>query len=249
MAKLAGGGPSLAIQDIWNSVALEERLELIAKSQASGIIAATITVFIVSSIGYGLDNIWFVAAAIGSGFFVFPLFSSQTWRSGKPSLILAYLAIRTVSRRYAHVIGLTNIDLILVYKGTFEEVFNNREDKELHLQSQSIDFNNQGNADKEVWIILLKGGLLVLSEKRGGAKLEFATPIIADTIIEQINEKDSQYSNYIIHGSSMSKGRSARLGSKYTGAHYVFLKRFQALVFEAQKSQETLEKLRQTGTP
>ncbi len=247
MAKPAKSNYSLAIEDIWNSVALEERLELIAKSQASGIISAIIAIFVVGSIGYGLDNIWFLLVALASGFFVFPLFSSQTWRSGKPSMILAYLAVRTVSRRYAHGFDLPNIDMVLVYKGTFEEIFQNREDQELHLQSQAIDLNTSNNGVQEVWIVLMKSGLLILSEKRGGAKLEFITPILADTIIE--SEEGPKYTSYTIQGSGVNKGRTIRLESKYKGAHYVFLKRFQGLIYEAIKALDTLEKLRQKGTP
>jgi hypothetical protein len=49
-------------------------------------------------------------------------------------------------------------------------------------------------------------------------------------------------------GSGMNKGRTVRLSSKYQAAHYVFLKRFQAIAFEAAKSQDTLEKLRSAST-
>ena len=242
MAKAAKATYSLAIEDIWNSVALEERLELIAKSQASGIISALIAIFVVGSIGYGLDNIWFLVVAVASGFFVFPLFSSQTWRSGKPSMILAYLAVRTVSRRYAYGFDLKNIDMVIIYRGTYEEIFHSREDEELHLQSQSIEFNEFRRNEKEVWIVLMKGGLLILSEKRGGAKLEFITPIMADTVIE--SKEGPKYTTYTIEGSGINKGRVIRLESKYRGAHYVFLKRFQALVAECAKTQESLKKLR-----
>lgn len=235
---------SLVIEDIWNSVALEERIELISKSQASGIIAATISIFVVSSIGYGLDNIWFLLVALASGFFVFPLFSSQTWRNGKPSLILAYLAVRTVARRYAHGFNLPNIDIVLIYKGTFEEVFASREEHELYLQSQSISYDNSENmsSKKDVWIILLKSGILLLSEKRGGARLEFVTPIQSDSILEY--DQNSKNPSYKIEGSGINKGRAVILESKYKAAHYVFLKRFQAIVAEATRTQDSLEKLR-----
>jgi hypothetical protein len=239
---------SLVIEDIWNSVALEERIELISKSQASGIISATISIFVISSVGYGLDNIWFLVVALASGFFVFPLFSSQTWRNGKPSMILAYLAVRTVARRYAHGLNLPDIDIILIYKGQFEEIFSNREDEEMHYQSQSISFDTNENSSKqkEVWIVLLRSGFLLLSEKRGGARLEFVTPILSDTSIDY--DQSSKNPTYTIMGSGMNKGRTVRLSSKYQAAHYVFLKRFQAIAFEAAKSQDTLEKLRSAST-
>ncbi len=239
---------SLVIENIWNSVALAERIELISKSQASGILAATISIFVVSSIGYGLDNIWFLLVALASGFFIFPLFSSQTWRNGKPSMILAYLAVRTVARRYAHGFNLPNIDIVLIYRGQFEEIFDSREDEELHMQSQSISFDNQEsmNRKKDVWIILLRSGILLLSEKRGGAKLEFVTPIQSDTTIDYNQAEKNP--TYRINGSGINKGRNILLSSKYQAAHYVFLKRFQTIAYEAAKSQDTLEKLRQNAS-
>lgn len=106
---------SLASDEIWQSVSLEERLDLISRSHASGILSSILTLFVVGSIAYGLDKIWLLAVAVGCAFFTFPLFSSHTWRTGKPSLILAYLAVRTVARRYAYAFDLPNIDIILIY--------------------------------------------------------------------------------------------------------------------------------------
>lgn len=238
---------SLAIEDIWNSVALEERLELISKSQASGILAAVTSMFVVGSIGYGLDNIWFLLVAGATGFFIFPLFSSQTWRTGKPSMILAYLAVRTVARRYAHGFDLPNIDIVLIYRGSFEEIFENPEEHELQIQSTPLNLEEvQDKKDREAWIILMRGGIIVLSEKRGGAKMEFVTPILSDTIIESSGE--GKNAEHIVHGAGVNKGRKVIIRSNYPGAHYVFLKRTEALIYEAVKSEENLQRLRQKSS-
>ena len=238
---------SLAPSDIWQSVSLEERLELISKSHASGFLASVVTLFLVGSIAYGLNEIWLLAAAVASAFFSFPLFSSHTWRTGKPSLMLAYLAVRTVARRYAYAFSIVNTDIVLIYKGEIKELFSSTNEEELHKQKQSVDFESLPQEFKPVWIVLMFGGVVFLSEKVGGAKLEYLTPILGDTKISEYKENLSYNEmGCILEGSGVSKGKSIVIKSKYKGAQYVFTKRVEELIFEAVKAQATLENLRKS---
>lgn len=245
---MAAGGSSFAIDDIWHSVALEERLELISKCQASGFLAAVVNLFVMGSIAYGLDKIWLLAAAFGGSFFVFPLFSSYTWRSGKPSLILAYLAVRTISRRYAYSFDLPNLDIILIFKGEYKEIFDTKEQEELHKQKQKIDFNSSISEYKKAWIVLMRGGVLILTERKGGAKLEFITTYTHESTVVP-SEEGSEYGERacIIDGMAQNKGRKVLIKSRQKGAHYVFEKQYSALIDESIKTQESIEKLRQKG--
>lgn len=245
MAQPRRAGGSLVIDEIWQSVSLEERLELISKSHASGFLASCLTLFIMGSIAYGLDKIWLLAVAVGFAFFTFPLFSSQTWRTGKPSLILAYLAVRTVARRYAYAFDLTNIDIILIYRGHMKAVIDSKED-EYQQQKNSTEFDSNFEEYTPVWIVLMRGGIIIMSERIGGAKLEFITPILHDTRLEGIEDENlsTREVGSIIHGSGVNKGKSVVLKTNYKGAHYVFTKKVEQLVFEAQKTQETIENLR-----
>ncbi len=246
MATAKSARPSLVIEDIWNSVALEERVELIARSQASGIMAATVSLFLVGTISYGLDEIYLLIVAFASSFFVFPLFSSQTWRTGKPSLILAYLAVRTVSRRYAHAFDIPNIDIILIYKGMMEEMFQSKEEEEIFKQKQTVDFETNLEGARSVWVVLMRGGVVVLSEKRGGAKLEYVTPITKDVSIVPYEDDDYGRASCLIDGVGIHKGRKIRLSSKYPGAQYVFLKQSEHLIKDAIRVQENIDKLKPT---
>lgn len=238
----------LLIEDIWQSVALEERLELISKCQASGFTASLVNLFVVGSIAYGFDKISLLAIAVAGSFFVFPLFSSYTWRNGRPSIILAYLAVRTIARRYAYSFDFANLDILLIYRGHAKQIFNSKEEEELHQQRQKIDLNYKGNICKPVWIVLTRGGVIVLSEKKGGAKLEFMTPFTHENAITdtdediEINEKGC-----IIDGTAQSKGKRYLIKSRYKAAQYVFERQFGALVEEQIKAIESLEKLRQQG--
>ncbi|HMO18257.1 MAG TPA: hypothetical protein PKA63_13345 [Oligoflexia bacterium] len=242
------GGSGVAIDDIWQSVALEERLELISKCQASGFLAATANLMVVGSIAYGFDQIWLLAAAVASSFFVFPLFSSFTWRSGKPSLILAYLAVRTMARRYGYSFDLPNLDIILIFKGEYKELFDTKEQEELYKQKQKVDFDNISELSRKVWVVLMRGGVLVMSERRGGAKLEFISTISHESTIKNTEENiDPSERACIIEGVAQSKGRKILLKSRHKGAHYVFEKQFGTLIEECLKTQESIEKLRQKG--
>jgi len=241
-------GSKFAIDDVWQSVALEERLELISRCQASGFLAATVNLMVVGSIAYGLDKIWLLVAALASSSFVFPLFSSFTWRSGKPSLILAYLAVRTMARRYAYSYDFPNLDIVLIFKGSYKELFDNREQEELYKQKQKIDYDEMGAEFKNVWVVLMRGGMLLMSERRGGAKVEFASMISHESVVKN-TEKDLHQGERgcIIEGVAQSKGRKILLKSRYKGAHYVFEKQLGTLIEECLKTQESIEKLRQKG--
>lgn len=238
----------LLIEDIWQSVALEERLELISKCQASGFIAAIVNLFVVGSIAYGFDKIMLLVVAVAGSFFVFPLFSSYTWRNGKPSIILAYLAVRTLARRYAYSFDFSNLDIILIYRGEAKRIFNDLEEEEQFLQKQKVDINFKGNVCKPVWIILMRGGVIILSEKKGGAKLEFITPFTHEnTILDTEEEVLGHEKGCIVNGTVQSKGKQFLIKSRYKAAQYVFEKQYSALVEEFIKTQESIEKLRQKG--
>jgi hypothetical protein len=241
-------GSRLLVDDIWQSVALEERLELISKCQASGMIAAIVNLFVVGSIAYGFDKISLLAAAVAGSFFVFPLFSSYTWRNGKPSIILAYLAVRTLARRYAYSFDFSNLDIMLIYKGHAKQIFSSKEEEELFLQKQKVDINFKGHVCKPVWIVLLRGGVIILSEKKGGAKLEFVTPFTHEnTIVDTDEDVEPHEKGCIIDGTVQSKGKKFMIKTRYKAAQYVFEKQYASIVEEFVKAQESLEKLRQKG--
>ena len=71
---------TLNINNAWNAVALEERLELISKAQAQGTVAAVASFFLMGAIAYGFDQIWLLAAGAISAFLAFPLFANHRWR-------------------------------------------------------------------------------------------------------------------------------------------------------------------------
>lgn len=236
----------VSIDNAWQSVALEERLELISRSQATGVLASVAAMSLMGSIAYGFDQIWLLAAGFSSCIFVFPLFSSYCWRREKPGLILAYLAVRAVARRYAYGYNIPDLDIVLIYRGLMKEIFINREDEELAKQREYVELDRAPSEYKNVWIVLMRGGVVILSEKLGGAKLEFLTPITHESTLEQpsANEELPYERALQLDGMHGAKGRTVIITTKYPGAQYVFEKRFLALVEEQKAAEETRERLR-----
>jgi hypothetical protein len=227
----AGKAGALSVNYAWNSVPVEERLDILSKAHASGLMAGIGSLFVMGSIGYGFDNIWILACGVGFSFFLAPMFSSYTWRRNKPAAILAYLAARAVSRRYAYGYDCPDLEVILIYRGEFREIFENREVEELERQRMDV-----GAADlsqkKQVWIALLRGAVVILSERRGGAKLEFYSPITNDvTVRKSRTEEDLSESALIVQGVGPGQGRKVLIDSKSKGAQYVFEKQLGRLVF------------------
>ncbi len=225
---------AFSIDDAWNTVALEERLDLLSRAHAHGIMAGLASFFLLGSIAYGFDQIYILLGGFLAAFFLVPMFTSYSWRRGKPALILAYLAARTVSRRYAYGHNLSDLDIVLIYRGVMREIFANREDEELTRQRQSVDFDSAGaDDDKPVWICLLRGAVVILSERTGGAKLEFIAPVTNELGIDKADRNEGFSDNAImLEGVQMSKGRKIILDSPSSGAQYVFGRQLQRLVGE-----------------
>lgn len=227
----AAKGGTLSVNYAWNAVPVEERLDMLSKAHASGLMAGIGSILVMGTIGYGFDNIWILAAGVAMSFFLTPMFSSYTWRRTKPAAILAYLAARAVSRRYAYGYDCPELEVILIYRGEYRELFDNREEEELERQRLG-----DGSADlmrrKPVWIALLRGAVVVLSERRGGAKLEFYTPITNEVELRKAKtSEDLSESAVIINGVGPGAGRTALIDSRSKGAQYVFEKQLGRLIF------------------
>lgn len=236
----------ISIDNAWQSVSLEERLELISRAHATGVVASISSMLLIGCVAYGFDKIWLLAVGAASSIFVFPLFTSYSWRREKPALILAYLAVRAVSRRYAYAYNIPDIDIVFIYRTKMKEIFSDVEEEALHKQQERVDFDTNLEDRKDVWVVLMRGGIVILSEKLGGARLEFSTAITGETVIAKPPANETGWSDRAIRieGVLASKGRAVILDSKYPAAQYVFEKKLQILIEEQKAAIESLEKLR-----
>lgn len=236
---------SLNIGAAWNAVALEERLELISRSKAVGFTAAIGFMLLMGSIAYGFDQIWLLLSGFIGSFLIAPLFSSYTWRQGKPELILSYLAVRSMARRYAFGMNISDLEIVLIFRGHMKEIISEEEGLKLMQAGKATSTSLSEKGEIPVWFCLMRGGIIVISEQPGGAKLEFYTPVSAETVIRKATaEEEASADKLVIEGSGTARGRKMVMGSSYKAALYVFEKRVEELVSECLERIRYLENLR-----
>lgn len=241
-----GSNNLISIDQAWQSVSLEERLELISRAQASGLMATMATMFLIGCMAYGFDKIWLLAVGVAASSFVYPLFSSFSWRTEKPALILAYLAVRTVARRYAFAYNVPDLDIVFIYRAEIRELFRDKAAEELARQELDVEIDTPVEATKTVWVVLMRGGVVFLSERQGGAKMEFLSHINNESLLRKplASENPPDDQTLVLEGVGPTKGRVLMISSRYPAAHYVFEKKILALIEEQRLFQETQERLR-----
>lgn len=233
--------------EAWNAVSPEERLDLISQAHAEGVSAAFAFAMLMSSIAYGFDKIWLLWFAAAGALLVMPLFASYAWRRGKPTLILQYLAARSVARRYAFGAKVPDLDLVLIFRGEYKELFENAEE-EFKAQRGNVDFNASNREFVPVWIALMRGGIVIMSERLGGARLEFISNISSNLEFREAElAEDPDEDGWIIVGTGLSVGRKVLLKSKHKASLYVFSKRVEQLLVEVREVQQKLDALRRAA--
>lgn len=237
-------GAALSVKNAWNAVALEERLELVSRAKAQGLVAGVCFILLTGSIGYGFDRIEFLFGGMLASLFVGQLFSFYSWRSNKPEAILEYLAARSVARRYAYGYRMPDLDVVLIFRGFYEQIFTDEELGQLYESTKTVDFSTKAASKKEVWICLMRGAVVILSERRGGAKLEFICPVTAEAVLRK-PRPDEEVSDeaLVLEGCGPTKGRIAAITSQYPGAFLVFEKQLQRLLEEARRKAVALERI------
>lgn len=201
----------------WNLVAVEERIDLVSRVQTDGLIIGFFSFIAIASIAYGLDQIKLFYSAIVFAVFITPVSINYKWKRERPALILAYLAVRALARRYSFAFRIDS-DLHLIYRGQMQELDNPKSDPEV---------------TKDVWVCLFNGGLIVLQERIGGAKLAYVTTITNATVCRKTTPEESSSSTALmIIGSDMSKDKRVIIDSISLGAQYVLEKKFNQFISE-----------------
>ncbi|MBP9839074.1 MAG: hypothetical protein KBC84_10230 [Proteobacteria bacterium] len=237
-----------SVDNAWNAVALEERLELVSQVQAQGLLNGILAMLIISTIGYGLDNISFLVAGVLSCIFITPISMSYHWRRTKPALILSYLAVRAVARRYAFGYGFANLDIILVYRGYMKELYQDKEEERKVKSLRVIDLETKNEDEKEVWICLLSGGVVILSEHIGGAKLEFIASVADDLNIRKSTKDEDAYDRgCVVESMDKHNPKKALVFSNLPGAQYVFEKQLEKIIYEYEAPFATAKDTKKIG--
>jgi|GEM_PF-5387697 len=227
---MAGKTSFLTTENAWNTVALEERIQLISKVQAEGILAALTVLLCIGAIAYGFDKIWLLGAGLACAMLTVPIYADYAWRREKPALILAYLAVRSAARRFALSMRFREFDVILIFRAQIPP--KNLSPEMIEQRQEKIElYGNSIGEPKDVWVCLLRGGIVVLSEQTGGAHLEFAAPISTGLILTELEANDEFPKDRIEIVSTISdRTKSCYISSSFPGALYVFKKQVRRLV-------------------
>jgi len=233
---------TLSLEQVWQAVALEERLELVTKAKADGILAAVGFLLLIGSIAYGFDAILLLGLGSIFSILVVPIFSGYSWRRNKPILVLEYLAARTIARKFAQLSRFDDLGLYFIFRGQAKPVFASEEEEALVRQSDRVELDST-DGFRDCWVCLLGGGLVVISESSKGARLEFCGSFSSDLNIRPATtEEDASEGAFVVNQeNSNKKTKSLLVRSRYRGALYVFDKRFQHLLKEEQERRLRIE--------
>lgn len=240
----------ISIDSAWSSISLEERLSLVVRCQAHGVKCALIVAAYSSAIAYGFDEIWLLSASLLIAFMTMPVAAAKTWRKEKPKLILQYLAVRSLSRRYAVGLNYSDISPVILFRGALADLDSeSSNDTPTSKGTRSPQTIKPAVDPVNVWVCLLRSGLVVLREDTGGAKLEYYTPMSDQLRItdEEHSRKPGQI-QVTIAGTGSAKKRKVCLTSDHQGDLYVFSKKAQRLIQEHAKLQERQQFVRKALT-
>lgn len=218
-------------EEIWRRIPPEEKVHLINKSHSSGIMTALAGIILAATLSISIQSLWLFWASLILAPLVFQVSAGKAWSNLRPVIILEYLAARTASRRYAYIIKSQELTHVMVFRGTVEHLDVSEED------DTSTDLYSPDLRKKvaDVWINLFPDSIVVISEKKGGAELQFGH-LINDrfSMTSNTDELDSDYSSdkaLILEYRDRYHGvRRIRLSSRCPAALAVFEKKILKII-------------------
>lgn len=233
---------SLATKDIWKQIPPEEKLQMMASAHASGTFAALGYILVLATLSVGFRQPWVFWFALLSAPMIFQFNAGRAWRSHRPRAMLEYLAARTAARRYAFVVKGDDLTIRLMFRGELEHLF----ESDNLLDELNADIDNKKHRD--VWIALFGDSVVMMSERVGGAELQFGCVLDDKLTVLAENTDGRDYSNekslILEHTDKAFGTRRVRIRSEYPAALVVFEKRIvqlQHLHIEELKAQPPLE--------
>jgi len=212
-------------EEVWRRIPPEEKLELLAKAHAQGIVWVFFFILITGTITIGLELVQFIWSALVISPFVFQSASSRKFRHLRPKTILEYLAARSAARRFALSANSKDLTVLLLFRG--------------HLRIEDTAQENIPSFEKfvgevreaPVWVALLSDAIVMLTEGINGANMELGK--LLDDKISVYGESptgESSYSNerelhITFHDNKKRRNRHFILTSQYSAALIVFEKK------------------------
>lgn len=232
--------------DAWRTIPPEVKLELMNRSHARGIAAAAGMILLAASVAIGLQMPWIFWGSFFLSPVIFQIISGKAWRRVKPQTVLRYLAARSAARRYAFTANANDLQLHLIMEGKLERIYNPDEEAEIYDSESIPDIK-----PKDVWIVVFADVVVMLEERRGGARVAFISLLDENLNISSDSPDGEEYSRnkailLSLHIKSSDSQIRYRVTSKYPGALIVCEKKMLEL---KKRLAELKEKMRQPPVP
>lgn len=193
--------------DIWRLIPPEEKLLMMSKAQGQGLWAAFVAVLVGGTLAVALQMPALLWVGLLSTPIVYQFTSGKKWRAVKPETVLRYMAARSAARRHAFNANSKELNLQLIFRGTMQKTFDARQAERLDKQMESMI---KESPQIPVWISLFDDVVIVMSERIGGAAIEFAHEINDKLEIIADNPSGGDYDS----NKTLTLGYSEKIGSE-----------------------------------
>ena len=226
-------------KELWRQIAPEEKIELMSKAHAKGVMTAMIVIVVMCTLAVGLHQPWMVWSSLIISPLIFQMAAGQAWRVVKPRTMLEHLAVRSAARRYAFSHKAQDLGLVTVFRGELQEKFDNNN---LEEALEAMEVAVETNSESSVWIALFNDAVIAITERRGGAELKMGHLINKKLAVSSNSPSGKEYAPghqvLISYEDNAGKERSYIITSRYTGALIVFEKKLRNLLaIEANKAE------------
>lgn len=180
------------VDELWRKITPEAKINALNKSHSSGVFAALISVIIAGTVAIGLKINFIFWCILLLTPITFQFFSSRSWRNIKPSLILQYLAVRSVVRRFAFIAQAKNLEPEIIFEGTATVEPANP------IDIEEVTEMIHNHEEFPVWIALFLDTIVIFKEALGGGQLIYSSPINEHLIFEcsNLDNENSTTSEY-----------------------------------------------------
>lgn len=216
-------------EEIWRRIPPEEKIELLARAHAKGILTAVSAIVLCGTLAIAFQAVWLFWTAIISSPLIFQATAGKAFRACKPVAMLEYLAARAAARRYAFVVKAQNLSVDILFRAELERLGEAADVVDLYGTPRRTD------TKRDVWVSLFGDAVIILSERKGGAELQFGH-LINDrlSISSNADELGTDYSNQkelILQYEDRIFGlKRVRITSRHPAALIVFEKRLRQVI-------------------
>lgn len=168
------------LDDVWQKIPPEEKLQLLARAQSTGISTIFVLLMFTGSMAVGLKSPWIFWGSFFAVPFVFQMAAAKSWRIVKPKAVVEYTAARATASVYANQVHGHDLNPTLVFKGTLER--SSQEEGDLSADT-FIEEDVMPRGPVPVWVTLFPDSLVMFSESPHGSRKEFACSIFDELTI------------------------------------------------------------------